>query len=116
MTDPVAAARLLVAHDTDSLLDAVVPPIVQTSLFTFESSDQMVAAYRGEITRPIYSRGLNPTVRAFEEKLAALEGAEDAPAFASGMAAISAGVLAHVAPGDRVVAVRNVYPDAFRRP
>ena len=74
----------------------------------------MVAAYRGEISRPIYSRGLNPTVRMFEEMLAELEGAEDALGFASGMAAISAAVLSFVAPGDRIVAVRNVYPDAFR--
>ncbi|MBP0482101.1 PLP-dependent transferase [Sagittula sp. M10.9X] len=112
--DPVEAARLIAAHDAESLLGAVVPPIVQTSLFTFGSYDEMLAAYRGEITRPIYSRGLNPTVRAFEEKLAALEGAEDALAFGSGMAAISAAVLAHVGPGDRIVAVRHVYPDAFR--
>ncbi|MGR3483638.1 PLP-dependent transferase [Salipiger marinus] len=114
MTDLYEASRLIVAHDAESLLGAVVPPIVQTSLFTFDSYDEMIAAYRGEITRPIYSRGLNPTVRAFEVKLAELEQAEDALAFASGMAAISASVLANVAPGDRIVAVRNVYPDAFR--
>lgn len=113
--DPVEAARLLVAHDAGThAFSAVVPPIVQTSLFTFANYDEMVAAYRGEIARPIYSRGLNPTVRMFEEMVAALEGAEDALGFASGMAAISAAVLSFVGPGDRVVAVRNVYPDAFR--
>jgi cystathionine beta-lyase/cystathionine gamma-synthase len=112
--DPVAAARLTVAHDEAHAFSAVVPPIAQTSLFTFASYDEMVAAYRGEISRPIYSRGLNPTVRMFEEMLAELEGAEDALGFASGMAAISAAVLSFVSPGDRVVAVRNVYPDAFR--
>ena len=74
----------------------------------------MVATYRGEKVRPIYTRGLNPTVRMFEEMLAELEGAEDALGFASGMAAISSAVLSFVAPGDRIVAVRNVYPDAFR--
>ncbi|MDY6963711.1 MAG: PLP-dependent transferase, partial [Pseudomonadota bacterium] len=94
--------------------DAVVPPIVQTSLFTFSDYDQMISAYRGEIVRPIYTRGLNPTVRAFEEMLAKLECAEDALGFASGMAAISATVLSVVSPGDRIVAVRHVYPDAFR--
>ena len=112
--DPVEAARLMVTHDPAHAFSAVVPPIVQTSLFTFASYDEMVAAYRGEISRPIYSRGLNPTVRIFEEMLAELEGAEDALGFASGMAAISATVLSFVAPGDRMVAVRNVYPDAFR--
>ena len=94
--------------------DAVVPPIVQTSLFTFASYDEMVATYRGENVRPIYTRGLNPTVRMFEEMLAELEGAEDALGFASGMAAISSAVLTFVEPGDRIVAVSNVYPDAFR--
>lgn len=114
MTDPLEAARLVVAHDAAHAFAAVVPPIAQTSLFTFESYDEMVAAYRGEIVRPIYSRGLNPTVRMFEEMVASLEGAEDALGFASGMAAIAATVLSFVAPGDRIVAVRNVYPDAFR--
>lgn len=117
MTDgmaPLDFAALTVAHDEGNAFDAVVPPIVQTSLFTFPSYDDMVASYRGEKVRPIYTRGLNPTVRAFEEMLAKLEGGEDALGFASGMAAISASVLAFVQPGDRIVAVRHVYPDAFR--
>lgn len=114
MTDLYEASRLITAHDNDSILNAVVPPIVQTSLFSFDSYDEMLATWRGEVIRPIYSRGLNPTVRAFEEKLAELEKAEDALAFASGMAAISASVLSNLAPGDRMLAVRNVYPDAFR--
>ena len=74
----------------------------------------MLATYRGEKVRPTYTRGLNPTVRLFEEMLAKLEGAEDAIGFASGMAAISSAVLSFVEPGDRIVAVRHVYPDAFR--
>lgn len=105
---------LIATHDERNAFDAVVPPIVQTSLFTFSSYDEMVATYRGEIVRPVYSRGLNPTVRAFEETLARLEGGEDALGFASGMGAISATVLTFVKPGDRIVAVRNVYPDAYR--
>ncbi|MQT15110.1 PLP-dependent transferase [Segnochrobactrum spirostomi] len=112
--DPFEHALLAVAHDETNAFEAVVPPIVQTSLFTFESYDEMVATYRGEKVRPVYSRGLNPTVRHFEETLAALEGGEDALGFASGMAAISSTVLSFVEPGDRIVAVRHVYPDAFR--
>ena len=112
--DPFDFASLIVAHDESNAFDAVVPPIVQTSLFTFKTYDEMVAAYRGEIVRPIYSRGLNPTVRAFEEMLAKLEGGEDALGFASGMASISSTVLTFVEPGDRIVAVRHCYPDAFR--
>lgn len=111
---PLDLASLIVAHDEANAFDAVVPPIVQTSLFTFPTYDEMIAAYRGEIVRPIYTRGLNPTVRAFEEMLAKLEGGEDALGFSSGMAAISATVLSFVRPGDRIVAVRNLYPDAYR--
>lgn len=112
--DPLDFAALTVTHDESNAYDAVVPPIVQTSLFTFSSYDDMVATYRGEKHRPIYTRGLNPTVRAFEEMLAKLEGGDDALGFASGMAAISSTVLTFVKPGDRIVAVRHVYPDAFR--
>lgn len=107
-------ASLIVAHDETHAFEAVVPPLVQTSLFTFSSYDEMVSTYRGEKTRPVYTRGLNPTVRLFEEMLSKLEGAEDALGFASGMSAISSTVLSFVSPGDRIVAVRHVYPDAFR--
>jgi cystathionine beta-lyase/cystathionine gamma-synthase len=68
----------------------------------------------GRVPRPIYSRGDNPTVQAFEAKVAALEGAEAARAFASGMAAISAAVLSNLRAGERMVCVRHCYPDAFR--
>ena len=112
--DPFDTASLIVAHDMSNAYDAVVPPIVQTSLFTFTDYDDMVASYRGEKVRPIYTRGLNPTVRMFEEMLAKLEGAEDAIGFASGMSAISSTVLSFVQPGDRIVAVKHLYPDAFR--
>jgi cystathionine gamma-synthase len=113
-SDPFDFFSLITVHDDGNAFDAVVPPIVQTSLFTFSSYDEMVATYRGEKNRPVYSRGLNPTVRIFEEMLAKLEGGEDALGFASGMAAISSTVLTFVEPGDRIVAVRHVYPDAFR--
>jgi cystathionine beta-lyase/cystathionine gamma-synthase len=113
-SDAFDLASLIVAHDGTNAFEAVVPPIVQTSLFTFETFDEMVATYRGERNRPVYSRGLNPTVRHFEEMLAKLEGSEDALGFGSGMAAISSTVITFVEPGDRIVAVRHLYPDAFR--
>jgi cystathionine beta-lyase/cystathionine gamma-synthase len=112
--DPFERASLITTHDEGNYAEAVVPPIFQTSLFTFSDYDDMIASYRGEKVRPIYTRGLNPTVRMFEEMLAKLEGAEDALGFASGMAAISSSVLSFVEPGDRIVAVNHVYPDAFR--
>lgn len=112
--EPFDFASLITAHDDGNYAEAVVPPIFQTSLFTFSDYDDMIASYRGEKVRPIYTRGLNPTVRLFEEMLARLEGGEDALGFASGMSAISSAVLSFVEPGDRIVAVNHVYPDAFR--
>ncbi|MGN6549799.1 MAG: PLP-dependent transferase [Pararhizobium sp.] len=108
------AAALAMAHDDSEAYGPVVPAIVQTSLFTFSSYAEMERNYTDPKPRPTYSRVGNPTVRAFEEKMIALEAGEDAVGFASGMAAISASVLAFVKPGDRVVAVEHVYPDAYR--
>jgi cystathionine beta-lyase/cystathionine gamma-synthase len=112
--DPLDRVRLIVAHDETNAYDAVVPPIAQTSLFTFSSYDEMNQTYKGLKSRPTYSRGLNPTVRHFEEMLARLEGGEDAIGFASGMAAISSTVMTFVKPGAKILCVRHVYPDAYR--
>jgi cystathionine beta-lyase/cystathionine gamma-synthase len=111
----LARARRLMAHDEAAHADqAVVPSIVQTSLFTFESFAEMSDTFSGKFSRNVYSRTTNPTVALFEKKLAALEHADDAIGFPSGMAAISGAVLAFVAPKDRIVCVRHVYPDAYR--
>ncbi|MEZ5668380.1 MAG: PLP-dependent transferase [Alphaproteobacteria bacterium] len=119
--DPLAAPTFdgeglgtLLAHDPPGIYGAVVPPIVQTSLFTFPSYAEMEARFHGRSSRHIYSRGDNPTVQAFEEKIRVLEGGEAARAVSSGMAAIACAVLANVEAGDRIVCVRDVYPDAFR--
>ena len=107
-------AATIVAHDEGHAFEAVVPAIVQTSLFTFSSFADMAETYAGRKKRPVYSRTTNPTVDAFEAKMAALERTDAAIGFPSGMAAISGTVLAFVAPGDRILAVRHLYPDAYR--
>jgi cystathionine beta-lyase/cystathionine gamma-synthase len=112
-TDDYAAATQL-AHDDAFPSGAVVPPIYQTSLFTFANYAEMEAAFSGQIQRPIYSRGNNPTVQEFERKIAALEGAEAARGTASGMAAISSAVLSIASAGDRILCTRHVYGDAYR--
>ncbi|MBB4008770.1 PLP-dependent transferase [Allorhizobium taibaishanense] len=94
--------------------DAAVPPIYQTSLFLFENYAELEDVFAGRSAKPIYSRGDNPTVQLLERRVAAMEGAEEARAFSSGMGAIAASVLAFVNPGDRIVTVRHVYSDAFR--
>jgi cystathionine beta-lyase/cystathionine gamma-synthase len=113
MSDELQAGTVL-AHDGGFAEGAVVPPIFQSSLFTFASYQEAMRTFAGERCHPVYSRVGNPTVAEFEAKLAALEGTETARAFASGMAAISGTILSLVASGDRVVAVRHLYPDAYR--
>ena len=88
---------------------AVVPPLFQNSLFTFEDWDAIDAAFSDRTNAYIYSRVGNPTVRLAEEKIADLAGGARARLFASGMGAISAAILHSVRAGDHVVAVRNVY-------
>jgi cystathionine gamma-synthase len=91
--------------------DALAAPIVQTATYTFASTAELVAYMRGEKTREEYGRYGNPSVRLVEEKLAALEGAEDACAFASGMAAMTTAILALVKQGSHVV----LFNDCYRR-
>jgi len=84
------------------------PAIVQTAAFRFRSAEDAARAFEtGE--GYAYSRLANPTVALLERRLAALEGAEDAVAFASGMAAISAVFLELLSPGKRVVSHTDIY-------
>ena len=80
-----------------------------TSSFVYENAAQAAARFSGEEPGNIYSRFTNPTVRAFEQRLAALEGGEACVAFASGMAAISGTFFALLAPGDHIVSSRSVF-------
>ena len=112
--DAIAQASLIVCDDATHEHDPVVGPIYQTSLFTFPTYEAMRQAFAGERNGYIYSRVGNPTVHDFERRIAALEGTEAARGFASGMAAITATVLSIVQAGDRIVAVRHVYGDAYR--
>src|SRR5574340_148837 len=80
-----------------------------TSSFTFESAAQAAARFIGEEPGNIYSRFTNPTVSMFEERLAALEGAEQCVATASGMSAILACVMGLLKSGDHIVASRSIF-------
>src|SRR5438046_1484841 len=112
--EAIAQASLIVCGDAAHEHDPVVGPIYQTSLFTFDSFKEMERAFAGERKGYVYSRVGNPTVHDFERRIAALEGAEAARGFASGMAAISATLLSIVKAGDRIVVVRHCYGDAYR--
>ena len=89
-------------------------PIFPTSSFVFENAEQMQAIFGGEEKGNIYSRFTNPSAREFEEKIAALEGVENAMATATGMAAVFASFMAHLKKGDHVIASRAVFGSSFQ--
>ena len=89
--------------------NAVVPPIAQTSNFISDTVEEMRKAFAGEFDVYIYSRGHNPTVNILREKLAALDGAEDALVMNSGSSAIFCSVLPFVKQGAHIVSVANPY-------
>ena len=80
-----------------------------TSSFVFKSAAEAAGRFSGAEEGNVYSRFSNPTVTMFEERLAALEGAEDCVAFSSGMAAIMALCLAHLKAGDHIVASSGLF-------
>lgn len=84
-------------------------PIFTTSSYVFNSAAEAAARFGGEEPGNIYSRFTNPTVAVFEERLAAMEGAEKAVATSSGMAAILSTGAALLQSGDHVVCSRSVF-------
>ncbi len=80
-----------------------------TSGYVYETAEQAEARFKGEDDGFVYSRFANPTVRMFEERMIALEGAEAARATATGMAAVTAAMLCQLSAGDHVVAARALF-------
>jgi len=92
----------------------VATPITRTTTFTFADSEEMHRWADGKSSAFMYTRYANPTLRVAEEKIAALEGAEDALVLASGMAAISTTLLSMVSAGDEIIATRQLYGGSYR--
>jgi len=111
--DPLADAH----HDTRAIRSGISrtlegehsEPIFATSSYVFGSAAEAAERFSGASPGNVYSRYTNPTVRAFEQRLAALEGAEAAVATASGMAAILSICMALLKSGDHVVCSRDVF-------
>jgi O-succinylhomoserine sulfhydrylase len=80
-----------------------------TQGYHYTTAEQAEARFKGEEPGFIYSRYSNPTVDMFEKRMCALEGAEDARATASGMAAVTAAVLCSLKAGDHIVAARALF-------
>ena len=84
-------------------------PIFLTSSYVFDSAEHAAARFSGDEDGNVYSRYTNPTVRTFEQRIAALEGGEAAVATASGMSAILSTCMTLLQTGDHVVCSRDVF-------
>ena len=105
------ATRLVRAGQTRSQHKETSEALYLTSGFVYDSAEEADARFAGTAPGYLYGRYANPTVRVFEERLMALEGAgaEECLATGSGMAAVTAALLANLKAGDRVIAPRALF-------
>ncbi len=96
-------------EEREDYFRAATPPIVQSNNFIFRTAADMREALIHEMDQPFYTRGNNPTVAILRKKLAALAESEEALVFASGSAAIAAGVMSAVKAGDHIICVQKPY-------
>lgn len=96
-------------EERENYYNAVSPPIVLSSNFCFTSVGDMRKKLTRELETPFYTRGFNPTVGILRQKIAALEGTEDALVFASGSAAVAAAVMSVLKGGEHAVCIAKPY-------
>ncbi len=98
------------AGESEKFLEgAITPPIVNSVAFAHEDLEEWYNVATGKSKGYIYSRNTNPTVAVLEEKIRVLEGAEASTSFATGMGAISNTLFSLLAPGKRVVSIKDTY-------
>ena len=93
--------------------NALNSPIAMSSTFCFDSVEDVQKVMNFQSNDYVYTRGNNPTLREFEEKMAQLENGTAAVAFASGMAAISSTLLSLLQPNDEVIAHKTLYGSSY---
>jgi len=93
---------------------ALTTPIYETAAFVFDSADEVRRYQEGRSDKFLYSRYANPTVVAAEEKLAALDNAERALVFSSGMGAVSTSLLALLRSDDEILCAAAVYGGTYK--
>lgn len=96
-------------EDSYLLQRATQVPVVHSVAFGYRDLDEWYEVALGARAGHIYGRNTNPTVAVLEDKVRILEGAEAATSFATGMAAINGTLFALLAPGDRVVSIKDTY-------
>ncbi|KAJ9519956.1 hypothetical protein QJQ45_014682 [Haematococcus lacustris] len=91
------------------IADALTTPIVQTSTYWFKNTQQVIDFNEGRLQSHEYGRYGNPTVKACEDKIAQLEGAEDCLVSASGMSSVTTMLMALVQPGGQIITTSDCY-------
>jgi methionine-gamma-lyase len=100
-------------EETPVRADSVNVPIYETTTFLFESADEVREYQEGKVDKYLYSRYANPTIVVTEQKIAALDRAEAALVFASGMAATSTILWTFLRPGDQLLCSSAIYGGTF---
>jgi methionine-gamma-lyase len=108
-TVAIHGKKKLGKHETGPPIRALSTPIFLSSTFAFKDADEGAAIFAGEVDGYVYTRLGNPTVAAFENEIAYLEGAEAGLAFSSGMAATATTILALTKTGDNIVSSDTLY-------
>lgn len=103
------ATQMLRSGQCLDYTDSFCEPLALTSAYCFSSASEAAARFGGREPGNVYSRFTNPTVQIFEQRVALLEESEGAVAFASGMAALSAVVMAFASSGGNIVCARDVF-------
>jgi len=101
--------RLVHAGQMRSNFGETSEALYLTQGFVYDSAEECAARFKGEEPGFLYSRFSNPTIAMFEARMAAFEGAEAARATASGMAAVTAALVAQLRAGDHVVAAKALF-------
>src|SRR3989440_154945 len=89
--------------------DSITTPIVCSATYAFQDTAEIARYFEGDLEREEYGRYGNPTVRAAERKIAALEGAEECALFATGMAAVTTALFELLKAGDHVILTADCY-------
>lgn len=108
--DTLAVRGGLARSDFDETAEA----LYLTSGYVYATAEEAAAAFAGDLQRYTYSRVRNPTVTMFEQRVAALEGAEAGWATATGMSAVFNALSAMLRQGDRVVAARGLFGSCYQ--
>ncbi|MBX6328513.1 MAG: O-succinylhomoserine sulfhydrylase [Pseudolabrys sp.] len=101
--------RLVHAGALRSAFGEISEALFLTQAYLYESAEECEARFSGKIPGYVYSRYSNPTMSMFEQRMAALEGAEAARATATGMAAVTTALMGLVRSGDHVVAAKALF-------